>query len=390
MAEEGNAMDMGFFTSTHFRRWLFKDVKTVSAVRLEKFRKITPYLQQFAQQSNKKWKELSDKEYELWLESLQRKIVQICQVFSLPIYTAATAVMYFKRFYLKYCLYQIDGPVMVCTAIFLATKAEQTVIDITTISEYTKTDMKRITDQEIILLDGIRFDLKIWHPFRPLRVTFDLPLRRDAHTKLETFPCLLNDFEANFKKMKKIKMVPQCLHNLIQSQCNEIFYQCMVSDVALLYPPSQIALSVFLLACSNLRMETIAEEYFVDIEKDKHKQLIDSEKQMLKKSSVEYFNGLFGKHKHFEQLRHVTTQIQAMIIDCFDRHSEHKNDYKEVIQQCEKKMFRLQNYYNQIPEAIRNSFVALDAKSDSQIKTDVDEYAKNKKRKLDEMRSTDM
>lgn len=78
--------------------------------------------------------------------------------------TAATAVAYFRRFFLRRNLLQYDIRLMMLCSIFLAGKTEYNFIGLAELhricDKYTEKD---VLDGEIALLEGLNFELKVHH-----------------------------------------------------------------------------------------------------------------------------------------------------------------------------------------------------------------------------------
>lgn len=156
----------GFIDSSHFKHWIFKDNTVIDDMRKMKFMKSIEF-------------ELNNKNSEIKLSFLEYKsvlihhelfIINTCRQFGFPNYVASTSVTYFKRFYLNHSLIDIDGKALACCCIFLASKTEQCLFDIKLLSKLAGIDHTRIIKSEIKLMNGIKFHLKIWNPFRSFRV----------------------------------------------------------------------------------------------------------------------------------------------------------------------------------------------------------------------------
>lgn len=85
----------------------------------------------------------------------------------------ATALMYFKRFFMVNSVMNHNPRHIMVTCINVANKVEEWVgrsgVTLRKLAEVTKTKPERIVRLEVTLLDSIRFHLRLFHPYKPLR-----------------------------------------------------------------------------------------------------------------------------------------------------------------------------------------------------------------------------
>jgi hypothetical protein len=82
-----------------------------------------------------------------------------------------------NRFFTPHCYYYchchcIDVFAHVChrvCCIYLASKAEEAFIKLGALCHYTRTREDAVKNLEVPLLEGIKFHLRVYHPYRPLR-----------------------------------------------------------------------------------------------------------------------------------------------------------------------------------------------------------------------------
>ena len=115
---------LGYLDSTQFKHWIFTSTDIVDQKRLDSLRKQISFLQS---NTTKSLIIPTDEEYLSSLRYYSKEIVEICRKFRFPPYVACTAVTYFKRFFLnpKYNLINTDAMCMKDTAIYMASKTEQ-------------------------------------------------------------------------------------------------------------------------------------------------------------------------------------------------------------------------------------------------------------------------
>lgn len=129
----------------------------------------------------------------------------------------ATAIVYFKRFYLMNSMMDFNPKFVMVTALNLAVKAEeQRHVTLQHIADLTNTQAEQLVQWEVPVLEGIRFHLLIFHPFRSLSGLFDA-LEKSSPGKM---------------KQQKIELHEAAL---------EMIKASYFTDLVLLFTPSQIA-----------------------------------------------------------------------------------------------------------------------------------------------------
>ncbi|TYZ60928.1 hypothetical protein PybrP1_004331 [[Pythium] brassicae (nom. inval.)] len=78
------------------------------------------------------------------------------------------ALLLFKRFYLSNSVMEFHPKFLVPTAIYVAGKVEEQYISVDTVAAQLKVDHKHVIAHEMVLLEGVRFQLIMYHPFRAL------------------------------------------------------------------------------------------------------------------------------------------------------------------------------------------------------------------------------
>eukprot|EP01083_Nonionella_stella_P043614 117675_1 len=346
---------LGYMDSTQHKQWLFADIDIINTKRLESFKTQLQLLKQHSREFSTKYTIPTDDEYLRSLSYYAKEIIQICRKFQFPAYVSCTAVTYFKRFFLndKYNLINTDAMCMKDTAIYLASKTEQCLFSgVDQLTQVTKIPSIRVVNHELILMDGIKFHLKIWNPFRPFRSFF-------------------SDFKIIYKKKMKTALNER-YEQQIWKQGNDLIQDSFISDVCLIYTPSQIALSCLLLVISCIDIKHLTK---------------DAEKEVnaLKQMSIHYFETRFGKNPDFGKLKESTKIIQHMIIDAINKTNSNK-EYKRLEKQANTKMFKLQTLYYQIKNKPTKAQVSpappnANGASTGQPSADTQTVKRDKKRK---------
>jgi cyclin H len=94
--------------------------------------------------------------------------------FKFHLHVEATAMIYFKRFLLYHSIMQFDVNILMLTCIFLASKIEENRLKLDDylrqVEALTKSSIEKneIRKTELILLQGLQFDLIVYHPYRSL------------------------------------------------------------------------------------------------------------------------------------------------------------------------------------------------------------------------------
>lgn len=102
-------------------------------------------------------------------EFYEVKIQESCsQLFRTSDKVKCCAVMLYKRFYLSNSVMEFHPKFIVPTAIYVAGKVEEQYISVDTIAEQLHVDHKHVIGHEMVLLEGTRFQLIMYHPFRAL------------------------------------------------------------------------------------------------------------------------------------------------------------------------------------------------------------------------------
>lgn len=166
-------------------------------------------------------------EEQKYLYYFSQQIIQICSHFNMPTQVKATAMAFFKRFYLVNSVMEFRPKNVLYTIVFLAAKLENYFVSIESFcSRLPKTKPSDILDLEFVVLLSLKFTLLVHHPFRPLYgffLDFQLVL-------LHPEPVLR---DLNVDKIG-------ALYDNAKKWLNS---DALLSDVSFLFTPPQIALA---------------------------------------------------------------------------------------------------------------------------------------------------
>jgi cyclin H len=185
----------------------------------------------------------SIEEEEIWKQYQLFKMQQFCVMLKLTKKVMASALVFFKRFYLSNSVLEQDTSKMMLTAIYLSAKIEEEVCDVDFIVRTLELDTNEsverpqayVLENEMRLLQGINFQLVILHPFRTIKGFVEGwrlyekqkgdPMEIDGGGKGESLTL-------NGKVM-----------NQIIDLADKLAVKALVYDTSLIYPPAQIALA---------------------------------------------------------------------------------------------------------------------------------------------------
>lgn len=162
-----------------------------------------------------------------YLYFFSQQIIQICNHFNMPTQVKATAMAFFKRFYLVNSVMEFRPKNVLYTIVFLAAKLENYFVSIESFcSRLPKTKPSDILDLEFVVLLSLKFTLLVHHPYRPLYGFFlDMQL-----VLLHPEPVLR---DLNVDKIG-------ALYDNAKKWLND---DALLSDATFLFTPPQIALA---------------------------------------------------------------------------------------------------------------------------------------------------
>lgn len=212
-----------FHTSTQRKHWTFTSKTELIGIRQEVN---NAYCERFRENLPAK-KEVSfltvDEERSL-IEYYQIVLIEVCDKFKPPVPSAAvtaTAVAYLKRFYLKTSVMDHPPKEMFLVCLYMACKVEEHNISVDRFVEILPADRREKTKDfilahELLLMQRLNFHLTVHNPYRPMEGFI---------IDIKTRGLMLGDPE----KWRPL--------------AEEFLRKTLLTDVSLLYSPSQIALA---------------------------------------------------------------------------------------------------------------------------------------------------
>lgn len=161
---------------------------------------------------------------ELLIVNFYAKKVQLFAAhLNLPTEVTATAISFFRKFFLVNSAMEIHPKEILLTALFLACKSENYFIGVESFAKKSKTTVMRILKYEFRLLESLQFTLLNHHPYRPLHGFF-LDIQNVLQGKVD------------LKYMSHV-----------YSNCKKLITDALLTDVIYLYTPPQITLATLLI-----------------------------------------------------------------------------------------------------------------------------------------------
>jgi len=168
------------------------------------------------------------------LRYYESRVAHLCIEMRLPKKVQATALVYYKRYYLKHSCITSDPLKILLTCIYLAAKIEESYIGAEEFCRAVKKDPATVLRSEVGVLQVLHFDLVVHSPYRALAGLFeDLDAARKASAQGAGSSGLEPDLAA-----APDDTVAQC-----RAKATGAVDALMLTDAPLLYPPGQLALA---------------------------------------------------------------------------------------------------------------------------------------------------
>ncbi|KAG2546042.1 cyclin-H1-1-like isoform X1 [Panicum virgatum] len=246
-------------------------------------------------------KPLSYEEEQLARVFYEQKIQEVCAAFKFPHKIQATAIIYFKRFYLQWSVMEHHPKHIMLTCVYTSCKVEENHVSAEELGKGIQQDHQIILDNEMILLKTLDFDLIVYAPYRSIEGFVD---------DLEGF-CRQDN--SALQRLKE-------LHQTAISYADKM----MLTDAPLLYTPGQLALAALHKSNDILKVFNF-ERYLETIFSRQHSDCtVEQFVQSIK--SIHYLVDQL-KIPTVKDMRHVDRKLKH----CWDRssHDEHKKKEKK-------------------------------------------------------------
>lgn len=168
---------------------------------------------------------VSFEEETIFLQFYCKSILETGQFFKMPTQVKATAIAFFKRFYLVNSVMEYHPKIVLYTVLFLAAKSENYFISIESFCKaIPKIESKDIIELEFNVLQSLKFTLFVHHPFKPLY---------GFYLDFQTILLFPHNYETTIDMIGK----------LYDDGKNWLITYAVLSDVYSLFTPPQIALA---------------------------------------------------------------------------------------------------------------------------------------------------
>lgn len=240
-------------------------------------------------------KALKTEEEQLLRAFYEFKIQDVCDAFKFPRKIQATALIYFKRFYLQWSVMEHHPKNIMLTCIYAACKAEENHVSAEELGKGIEQDHHMILDNEMLVLQSLGFDLIVYAPYRPLE-GFITDLQESGDARVEQ---------------------PEMLKSLHESAKAEVD-KIMRTDAPLLFPPGQLSLAALRRSC-ELHKTIDFERFLKSVHSRQHPAHGTSELNV----SLNAIDGLINKLETptSKDVKHIDRKLKS----CLDPTSHEKS-----------------------------------------------------------------
>ncbi|GAV88742.1 Cyclin_N domain-containing protein [Cephalotus follicularis] len=165
-------------------------------------------------------KPLNTEEEQFMRVYYENKLREVCCAFYFPHKIQATALIYFKRFYLQWSVMEHQPKHIMLTCVYAACKIEENHVSAEELGKGISQDHQMILNYEMIVLQSLEFDLIVYAPYR----------------SVEGF---VNDMEEFLHANDDQLQIFKDLHETAKMEVDKI----MLTDAPLLFTPGQLALA---------------------------------------------------------------------------------------------------------------------------------------------------
>eukprot|EP00897_Mesotaenium_endlicherianum_P001137 jgi/Mesen1/11023/ME000098S10415 len=151
------------------------------------------------------------------------KIQAVCSAFNFPIKIQATAITYFKRFYLHWSVMEHMPKHIMLTCIYLACKVEEVYVSAEEFGKGINQDPEQVLTNELMVLQTLHFDLITYAPYRALEGFL---------IDMQSFWEAAGDAPPSKEQLQSYR-----------EKAKGIVDSIMLTDAPLTHPPGQLALA---------------------------------------------------------------------------------------------------------------------------------------------------
>lgn len=262
-----------------------------------------------------------------------KKVQSFCHSLNLPTEVCATAISFFRRFFLVNSTMEIHPKHILLASIFLACKSENYFIGIEAFAKKTKSQPTTILKYEFDVLESLQFTLLNHHPYRPLHGFF-LDIQYILHGKVD------------------LNYMGQ-----IYTNCKRRITETLLTDVVSHYTPPQITLACLLIDDEALTLKYLEVKFGSPPEEQK-----DSETEGLKTEETPSDTKLPSNLK-LQTLTALIRECQAMILNVETLSKEEATKIDAKLHYCQNPMLLVDRMRRQKQQ--RDSSAELTTEPDS-------------------------
>lgn len=259
---------------------------------------------------------ISAQEEQAFLRFICLQIIQICAHFNMPTQVKATAMAFFRRFYLIHSVMEYRPKNVAYTIVFLAAKLENYFISIESFSSrIPKTKPADILDLEFVVLQTLQFTLLVHHPFRPLWGFF-LDFQ---NVLLHPSPVM---YDVSVDTLGR-------LYDQAKAWLNDY---TLISDVSFLFTPPQIALAAFY-ACDKRITERYLRLKFLELASSSDQDLGVIQNPTLENQTQE-LNQSQTKMKKQQEYDLLVREIEKCIVEAQRDVASSREESAKIDERC--------------------------------------------------------
>uniref|UniRef100_A0A1D1YBE9 Cyclin-H1-1 n=1 Tax=Anthurium amnicola TaxID=1678845 RepID=A0A1D1YBE9_9ARAE len=237
-------------------------------------------------------KPLNIEEEQLMRMFYEHKIQEVCAAFKFPHKIQATAIIYFKRFYLQWSVMEHHPKHIMLTCIYASCKIEESHVSAEELGKGIEQDHHVILNNEMSVLQSLGFDLIVYAPYRSIEGFI---------VDMEEFCQASDDQLQMFKDLRERAILEADM--------------IMLTDAPLIFPPGQLALAA--LYRSNEVHRVIDFERYLDSMVSRQRSL-HSALELIE--SINGINSLLSKLKvpTTHDMKHIDRKLKS----CLDPSSQ--------------------------------------------------------------------
>lgn len=182
---------------------------------------------------------VSTEEELLLVSYFARMILSFAGKMNLPTEVAATAVSFFRKFYLSNSVSEISPKEVFHTALFFSCKSENYFIGVESFAKKAKSNPSAVLKHEFKLLESLNFTLMNHHPYKALHGFF-----------LDIQSVLAGKVDMNYMGQ-------------VYTDCKKIITDALLTDAVYFYSPPQITLAALLIADEALTMRYLQMKFMI-------------------------------------------------------------------------------------------------------------------------------